>query len=571
VGDEAVYEFSEASKANVEESFSYNPTKALYDIAEYSGHFDGEDETVLTKDDVDARKETEFYAQFINVPEEGLSEYEYQRLYRDVRAKRVRDDKYARAPDTYSQAGKQLLLSLGVGIFDPINAASGYLPGLLAKTGIMGTQLSRKALVYERQLQNMDLGKRVVSRAGVGAGGGALESVATDYALVNPALRMRQEEEQSLMTSLIMGGAIGSAARVTFGAVYDLPTRESRAEMKALKAEWKERANLYIQQVDARKTPEHARTIRELARVIRETEKLSRVDEASAGRSTLSYGDQHTLTQSAIGLFLDDRVIDLKEMESVMHEKNLQSKYNVDDVDRVRADVVSEVIEAERGLVDTTPVPETDKRFGKKIVKLESELKELQETLRQTGPANKRKKLHKSIADKKGELEGARAGHKIGGKAKRVVQKRVRDARKGELDPVMQRKVDMEVNRRMEIINAKDTPKGPLVMNKTKLKHGIDNASRMGAMYRAATSEESKRSYVKGAKEELDSKGVPQNASAETADMLQQAVDAEANARQMAEEQGVEYNPENIDATIKAIDDQQKANEIFSTCMSKAA
>jgi len=565
VGGEAAYEFSEAGKATVEEAFEMNPTVALFDIAEYSGVRDPENDTQLTKEDIKLRGETEFYAQFIDVPEEGMTESEYQRLYRDTRKKKIRDDSFSRAPDTYTQAAKTLLLSLGVGIFDPINAASGYLPGMALRTGVLGTALARQAKVAERMLQRMDTGERVVTRAGHGAVGGGIESAVTDAVFVNPALAAKQQEEQSILTSLIMGATIGSAARVVFGGFYDVGTMGVRKEMNALRAEWKGMADDYIE-----RRATHKRTTVELARAIRDMTTVGREESMLAGRTSTSYGDNRAIMQSALGMFMDDRQINVKDIEAIIHEKNLQAKYKPEDVERVRTDVTREIIDEEvdmEALVYLSPKrlkSQIDRSRGR-ISQLEKELRALK---KKAGPATPRKKLYQKIEDERAKIDELKRTRETGTKRAGDARARIDAARKGEIDGEMKKKIDSEVNRRMDIINGGVKGRGNL---RQSIKHAVDNPTRVKRMHAAATSNEGRRGYVAGAKEELADRGIPKEVTKETADVMQQAVDAEVNAKQLAEQEGIDYNPENIDDAIKGVDEHQKAAEIMTACMSKAA
>ena len=590
------YTTSQASGAMADQIVNELPVVSLHRMAEQNDYFgitsDEDEGKHLSPADLEDKKKTDFYAQFMPMPKDGMSERSYNLMLRDTRERKLREETISRSPQDFSQASKQFFMSLGINIIDPLNIAAGYVPAtmyrvgkvaLATKSGTVTRAIKKDKAVRRRDMEEMSTGGRAKVRLKEGAFEGVIGGALVEYPIYQ-AEQMRGEQYSAIdvLANLAFGTILGTTMHVGFGAVGDRLGKRGREIRNNLRADAKQRAETYI--TGRKKYWKDAFDDFELESWMAEAEANKIRGEAEGPTAIqrrlakVKAEDKRKLMQGMIAQYRSDQHMNIDPMLKMMDDEVI-ARYSADDIDEIRAEVILDMIEEDVGAQALTYTPpsvtksKVDRLRGE-INRVKKELKELKKT---EGPATPRKRLYKLMEEKEGEISRIEASQKRGTKFSKTMADRIEAARRGEIDPVLGRRIEMELQRRMDIIEATSRPsvENPGVPNfqlKTSvasIRMANQSKARLGELSDTATNPTKARSFDPDASDRLKTKGTPADEAADTVKLMSEEADAEELARASAEAAGIEYDPKaDLDDSIAKIDDSIGALQDIALCRS---
>ena len=592
--DAELTDLSEVSGAAASEAWAHGPLQSMFDIAQYNNLFGRDEGATLSKDEVKKRSETEHYAKFITVPEEGITEREYRLLYNDTRARKIRESAFSRAPQTFTQGAKNFGVMLAVGMVDPLNVGIGYLPVTLARAGYAGAAVQGMAKSYAASLTTLGAAGRAGARATVGGSEGLIAAGITEIPVAAAAnLRGERYGAGDVFTSLIFGSVVGSGIHVGGGALYDVaavPQMRRRREAMAIKKSFNKEMLADIrneQKFIEQRSQDQVAALLQVAR--------GKADMHSVNQRQLavwSKPDRAALMQSNIATFLDGRNISAKALTDLIESKRLGEQYRPEDVEAVRAEVIREHLDLEmdiRSVSKITPAVYKEFELNRNVLLAEiteakalltppviktkglrgNQLKKAQGLL--DAQQRTKKQAHARIKKAEAELKANRQREKAAGKKYEGVSERIAQIKQGELPRDIFDSVNTEVARRMDIIDATHLTGKPGDLPAVNNLTGAIRKS-LDALRVHEESPAARRSFRPEAEAEMTRTGKRLTTDQEATGLAQQAVDAETNARAAADELGVKYEASaDTQATIKQVNDLKDVAPAMAACMGRGA
>lgn len=439
-----VFDLSQASEAAAEDAFLHSPTRSLYGLAKSHGLTGVEEGQHLDSEALKQKKNTDFYAQFIQMPEEGMSEREYNFKYEAVRKEKLRENAMMRAPDTMGQFVKMMGVSLGTAMLDPTSIGLGYLPATIARAGYIGAKLKGVAEGYDASMAASTALGRAGLRTQAGAVGGTFEG-AVGEAPVYYAAQNRDEKytANDVLLSITTGIAVGSGIQVTGGALFDLGTIEARAfEREKIRVDKENEAVLEAKKLDLE--AKRMGVVEDHLLKLQKEKELNAIpdnllkfsdpdfigpiplsdyedylhyallkasDTGGLQRKLSSYTPEEraALMQTNLAQMLEGKEISANEFVDSFEARRLGDKFNPMDVDKVRAEVEAEIIRDDMDLKRVGNLTESLKSIRDENTNiLRNEISALEgkiETFKKLGTSNeKRQKLQKNITALKSEV-----------------------------------------------------------------------------------------------------------------------------------------------------------------------
>jgi len=590
-----ILDFSEVSGAAAEDAIIHAPTRSLYDLVEGANLF-GEDEGKrLSKVDIGLRANEQFYAKFMKVPDEGMTEREYDILYEDIRAEKLREFAFMRAPDTVGQYVSTLGVSLLVSMVDPTSIAIGYMPMAAARAGYIGVKAANLAKKYDDTLDTLEAGGRAAERAKAGAVGGVFEGAVTEVP-VYFAANNRQEKygATDVFNSIAFGAVVGTGIQVSGGALYDLATVTSRAAKRKQIATTKEMEateKLRIQKTvgPIRPTieeplPDGAAFTGPLSmeqledKLMRGFLKSGVNSQVQRDLANYTIEERSALMQAGLAQFVSGKNILGTDFVKTFEARRLGERYKPEDVSAVTAEVIDEKILQEIEFKSKTRVsPDLERLFADNTNALRNEIAELEKQVNvQVKKGTSLKKRNEIIEKsdlldaKKRELEQHRAAFKAREQQGKGARERLKAVKAGDYPTDLKRGIDAEVARRMAIIDEVHLPRSPRYQfgPRTKTSSIVSNYLKDIKIKTEAPS--AQRSYRADAEATMSSTGKRQQPSEEMTAIAQQAVDATENAMKLADDNNLKYSPsKGIETMLGDIEQMKTSAQKLAVCMSK--
>lgn len=622
-----VLDFSAASGAAAEDAFIHSPTKSMYELARNQLP-DELDDIKLSKDQLKAKVNTDYYAQYMTMPEEGMTKREYDTKYEAIRAEKIRENTLMRAPATIGQFVKTLGVSLGVSMLDPTSIALGYMPAALARSGYIGVKAATTAKQFDDSMQAANAGGRALLRAKAGAGGGAFEGAVAE-APVYLAANERGEKygASEVFTSIATGVVVGTGIQVTAGSLFDVATIHSRAlererirtteEIRLqtiadkeknveLKKEKQAAADAYSQQViESRATPDNLLKFedpnfvgpfsREDLEDLMLHSFLKARETSGIQRKLSDYNaeERDALMQAGLSQFIQGKNVLGHEFTGAFEARLLGDRYRPEDIEAVRAEVIKEHLMQERiNQRGAEITPEVYKAYeveqndlltgiaeargaidGPTVIQTKGlrgkRLKAAQKELAEQQAL--RKEAHAKLKKLESELAASKKKAKDQGKKFTSITKREEQIRRGELPEDVLNSVNSEVQRRMGIIDEIHLSKPEYNMGNLKpLNKGIKQV--FTDMKAKTESPAASRTYRPDAEEHFSERGRRTKPTEDSQRLESEMNDAVENAQKIAEANDTKYGlTKEEESLVGEIENMKKVADKLSVCMGRAA